>query len=60
MLNPVVSAFILHAQNVFMYEGGILKRFNLLKVTFIGSSFLSNSIYSWLHLYTTITFVAVE
>lgn len=59
-MHPIVSPFILHAGNVFMHEGGILKRFNLLKVTFICSIFLSDSIFSWLHLQATITFVAVE
>lgn len=59
-MHPIVSAFILHAGNVFMHEGGILKRFNRLNVTFIGSIFLSNSIYSWLHLQATIIFMAVE
>lgn len=59
-MHPIVSAFILHAGNVFMHEGGILKRFKLLKVTFIGSISLSNSIYTWLHLHAPITFMAVE
>jgi len=59
-MHPIVSAFIRHAGNVFVREGGILKRFNLLKVTFTGSFFLSNSLYSWLHLQATIIFMAVE
>lgn len=59
-MHPIVSAFILHAGNVFMHEGGILKRFNRFNVTFIGSIFLSNSMCSWLHLQATITVMAVE
>lgn len=54
---PVVSEFILLAENIFMPEGG--RRFNL-EVTFIGGVFLSNSLYSWLQPQATVMVPAVE
>lgn len=53
-MHAIMSAFILHAGNVFMHESGILKRFNFLKVICISSISLSNNTHSWLFLHTTV------
>lgn len=55
-MNAFVSAFILHAANVFTRAK---KRFNLLKSVLLIAS-LSYSIYSWVHLQTAITLMAAE
>lgn len=55
-----MSAFILRATSISMHESAIFKRFNLPKISFIGSISFSCSICSWVHPQTTVTLMAAQ